>query len=599
MSLTSSSSAGGLAPPADFEAAVRAAVMQSGGWNRESRLRVSALAAAMGKNQADLHRALLAVGTGGVASVAGVASQGLAAPSVVPAMKRIALPATEDESRPMVAAARGLPARWGARRIAIVGAMVCMVVAVFVMSRALVLRRGSPVVGATEALDPTAEPAAIAAVPTAPLSKAGQPEMEVSLPTATAPVTPRPVVEPGPRVEVSKPQPVTRRTGGVLSRWEAAALELRGEVADRSPDERLTRAIRLARMNTAASLAWAGDLKSAEGMIEDVAASGPSPGKHDDLVKPVHDGGNVDDAAGTESLTGPGGEADGQLALQIIAARRQPGAAVESLARRRFGHEALGPADCDAVAECALYGSPLDLRLVCKKIVIEQRGYAAMVHALLEALPRAAAQPHVSEIIAEVSGRRLPSSSDAAWPAAARGALVARLAELLSSKEEGLDGLVSSLMLAYAADGGAAAEPSGVEGGASGDDAASLERQAQRRWERWREAASKQGAESAVLVAVERLTRRRDLRLMLAAGPVQRFVAWQLSTIDAMSFVVGREQPSLAGRIEAVVAEGAKRVRDAADALTQVAEGERTMMRLWLLRVGNPAEASGAKEDGA
>jgi hypothetical protein len=86
---------------------------------------------------------------------------------------------------------------------------------------------------------------------------------------------------------------------------------------------------------------------------------------------------------------------------------------------------------------------------------------------------------------------------------------------------------------------------------------------------------------------------------MLAAGPVQRFVAWQLSTIDAMSFVVGREQPSLAGRIEAVVAEGAKRVRDAADALTQVAEGERTMMRLWLLRVGNPAEASGAKEDGA
>lgn len=591
---------------ADFDGAVRAAVMQAGGWNSTSRQRVAALAVSMGRTDADIRRALSLIGSRGQSMNAGAAAGVGAVNADQAASAGVSAPRSDNGAitgRAAVAPSPRRRVRGGSHPVLTGLALVVMVAGVFVMTRALALKQGTRTRPEAVALPQESVP--ISEASTAAVGASGgapAQEMDVRLPGAET-AAPKPVVEPGPRVAVDAPKAVERRTGGVLSRWEAAALALRDEPIGADPVKALTHAARLARLDAAVTLAWAGDMTAAEALVEESGSANDPPaprepeGRGSDLGSRPVEAGSDDEIAPDEDdaqvLTGPGREGDGQLALQIIAARRQPGAAAESLMRRRFAHESLGPVDCDAVAECAMYGSPLEMRLACKKIAIDQRGNAAMVHALIEALPRASAQSHVSEIIAQVSGRSLPSASDAAWPAAARAALVARLSELMSVNEGELDEAARALMLALAS-----AESSVVaatDADAALGDAQAIESHARERWQRWHAAASAQGGESAVLVAVERMARRRDLRLLLASGPMQRFAAWQASTIDAMGFVVGREQPSLASRVEAVVAQGAARVRAAKDAAAQIAEGERTIVRLWLLRAGSPDESSGSK----
>lgn len=591
-----------------LRARVLAVLAMSGGWNSSARVRLAALAISEHRDPAEV-----------MALAARAPALGLTgSPSIVPPASALASP--HRVAIPAVRTRR--------RRVLLGAAMVLMVIVSFVLARAVMVI--SPPPSARQSLqrtDASADEALGSSVAhnEASLDARGAPARSATGPSPasvlSAETGPSPIVEPrgtlSPRTpsrgaEVDAPaEPantaysVRRRTGGVISRWEAATLSaIEKRASDRARDQ-LALAVGLARLNAAASAAWSSQQVAAERLITSAESADGLPA----LLPDPPDTAPRD--AIMRSLTAPGTENDGQLALEISAARRQPGAALESLGRRRYALDPLGPADCDAVAAGALFGSPLDLRLICRKIAIDQKTNPVMIHAVLEALPKAAAQRPVSEIVSELTGRVLPLVEDPSWPTAARAALVARLAELLAQDDaDSIDSIAGLLIGAYdahaseladvvstpavpasAADPPDAPATAGVTRGAlSGADQALA-----RVWGRWRQLALEDPRAAG---DVQRLSRRRELRLSLASGVVQRFIAGQASNVELMALVVRREQPSLGARVNEVLERTAAVQRRAATAAAQIAGWERASAELWLLRFGNTQVAGESRGAG-
>lgn len=594
-----------------LRARVLAVLAMSGGWNSSARVRLAALAISEHRDPAEV-----------MALAARAPALGLTgSPSIVPPASALASP--HRVAIPAVRTRR--------RRVLLGAAMVVMVIVSFVLARAVMVISPPPSVRkemqAAESSGESAPELVEAGRGATPGSAPTLPGATTSSSPLSATATPAPFVEPrgtsalrtpsrgadvqAPIEPANTAYSVRRRTGGVISRWEAATLSvIEKRASDRARDQ-LALAVGLARLNAAASAAWSSQQVAAERLVTSAESADGLPA----LLPDPPDTAPRD--AIMRSLTAPGAETDGQLALEINAARRQPGAALESLGRRRYALDPLGPADCDAVAAGALFGSPLDLRLICRKIAIDQKTNPVMIHAVLEALPKAAAQRPVSEIVSELTGRVLPLVEDPSWPTAARAALVARLAELLAQDDaDSVNSIASLLIAAYdaqvnetdiatssdsaipapavpasAADPPDAPATAGVTRGAlSGADQALA-----RVWGRWRQLALEDPRAAG---DVQRLSRRRELRLSLASGVVQRFIAGQASNVELMALVVRREQPSLGARVNEVLERTAAVQRRAATAAAQIAGWERASAELWLLRFGNTQVAGESRGAG-
>jgi hypothetical protein len=578
---------------------VLAVLAMSGGWNSTARVRLAALAIAQGRDPAQvmaLASQSPAVGLSGAPSIT-------PPPSALASPHRVAIPSVRTRRR----------------RVLLGAAMVLMVIVSFVLARAVMVI--SPPPSARQEMQ-AAESSADGAPESVEPGRGVSPGSAPTLPGATtsssplaATATPAPIVEPrgtsalrtpsrgadvqAPIEPANTAYSVRRRTGGVISRWESAALlAIARNAGDRARDQ-LAHAVGLARLNAAASSAWLAHNDDAERLITSAESAEGLPA----LLPDPPDTAQRD--AIMRSLTAPGAETDGQLALEINAARRQPGAALESLGRRRYALDPLGPADCDAVAAGALFGSPLDLRLICRKIAIDQKTNPVMIHAVLEALPKAAAQRPVSEIVEELTGRRLPLVEDPAWPTSARAALVARLAELLAQDDaDSIDSMAGLLIGAYeahsselAGDMSTPAAPAPTTTAPASESPAApaapiatpgalgdADQVLGRVWGRWRQIALEDPRAAG---DVQRLSRRRELRMSLASGVVQRFIAGQASNVELMALVVRREQPSLEPRVNGALERAAAQQRRAATAAAQIAGWERATAELWLLRFGN------------
>lgn len=574
-------------PQAGFDASVFAAVASAGGWNREARRRLAVVAAAEGIAPREA--------AGRVARLAHAGHD--ETPNVSAAASHELVSIEAD------AAAEGRSLRrWGSFALLIL--LIASTVLTAVRLVAIAGRLGSV----------TVTPTVDEATATSELETVERAASRVEEPVRRTGAAPSPIItpsrHPGAAMRAEAEPPVAPRAPlaePVLNLIaQAETLLADPPERDAAPSIRLAKAVQLARVNLAARLLWKGDQPAAERALSD-AAKRPNAPSSPMLLDPYRD---------PAALTAPGVEPDGALALELWALRRQPGHGIDAFKNRRFTHLNLGPVDCDAAAETALFGSPQDLRLVAKRIVTDQKENPAMVNALLESLPRASRQSPLSALIAEVSGRTLPEIDDPAWPMRARGALVERLAELLApGVRPGVDALAEMLTAAYegrdadsvsesfsesavpgpmrtAPDSSARQPPPLTSGPIPAGDSRGAEAAAEALRRSWLDDAGAYRALRSVAQRLDTLGLDHAARLGLARGPIQRFVANQSSVVDLMAMVVEQEQPS--ARVQSIVDDARAARRAATDIFAQVEANERAIARLWIVRFTGEGPGGGS-----
>lgn len=573
--------------PAGFDATAFAAVASAGGWNREARRRLAAVAA----------------------------SQGIAPREAAGRIVRLAQ-SKHDATKPAgeviadrlisfntdAAVERRSLRRWGSFALLIL----------LIASTVLIAIRLVTIAGHMAPATPSSEAEDVAESTEVEPTEASESQEPAVAPRTGA--APSPIItpsrHPGAAMKTGDDAPVAPRaplSEPVLNLIaQAETLLADPQERDVLPSIRLAKAVQLARLNLAARRLWQGDQVAAERALRD-SAKRPNTPSSPMLLDAYRD---------PAALTAPGVEPDGTLALEIWALRRKPGQGIDAFRNRRFTHLNLGPVDCDAVAETALFGSPQDLRLVARRIVTDQKENPAMVNALLESLPRASRQSPLSALIVEISDRTLPEIDDPAWPARARGALIERLAELLSpGVRPGIDVLAEMLAAAYAGkdadsvsesssdspvpgpmrttpDSSAPQPPPLTSGPIPAGDSRGGELAAEALRRSWVDEASAYRALRSVAQRLDALGLDHAARHGLARGPIQRFVAIQSSIVDLMGIVIEQEQPSASAA--GILDQARASRRSATEIFAQIEANERAIAQLWLVRFTGESPGGGS-----
>lgn len=375
--------------------------------------------------------------------------------------------------------------------------------------------------------------------------------------------------------------------------WRVRAREVLGaRRTNVDPVGALERAAVLAMLNESASQRWAGEdedaLATARGareteILEDAGAMVEAM-----VGKPVQ----------VERLTAPSRSPDGQWARRYLAAMRNAGVRQELLNELRNDDDAIrGPVDADVLAEAACYGVPVPLRRSAQQVVERFRDDPYIVNALLEAMPNAARTPDVSQMIAGVTGRSIPSTNDPQWRATVRRALLERMAEMLARQRlpivEALEMAIRETYEDRVAAGGAlsmmGAGASGSGGGVSVAGASVAELASALR-DTVVAHAQRFSEGQWTFTPLHELERRHGARRRLARGRLQEFAAAQLGLTEALAYVVAAERTSQAGEVRLVLDGLSESRRQATHVFHQIEAGEEAMLRLWLIRLGEEDE---------
>lgn len=364
--------------------------------------------------------------------------------------------------------------------------------------------------------------------------------------------------------------------GAKLHRIAASGVmgdESGGSAADQAST--LAETVRLARLNSAASLLFAGRFAQAEG-----ATSGATAGLNELVTAAARPG-----TAGLSAQ--PAVEGLSSWGVSYLSA----GANVEQrLVLLKQVVAAPPPADAEVICIEAVRGSPVQVRSAARDIVLRFAATPAVSRAMLETAPIIPATAENSTLLQQMTGVALPNSNDKpAWPLAVRRALVERAVATASSGGGGenvdvLSDLYRDILAERAEGRGAVPRPPGAvsAGGAAAPDALALA------------LGVRLAKEATELVPTGReharlseLLRAHEARLALARGSVQRTFAALWWSLDLLAYVVVAEQPTLATQAARVLDEFAhERVR-ARHILAQLAAAERAQLKLWRLRILN------------
>ncbi len=387
-------------------------------------------------------------------------------------------------------------------------------------------------------------------------------------------------------------------------RWASQAREMlqaTGTATD--PAEALLRAAAMAKLNEAAAHRWRQD--------ETLSDRAREAGQIERLRQ--QNRADADSSRGNPgTLTWPGDERDGQWAKRYLASMNSADQRVELLNELRNSGGPFGPADADVLAEAACFGSPMQVRRLAQGIVRDRSDSLIVINGLLEALPRAARQPAVAEMIRSVTEVRLPTTEDPAWRVIARRAVVDRLMVMIaSSRDRQSDALALVIEEAYRARVEAFGPPVAARSGSapgtspdplagrsadadfsvrgSGTDAAP-EQVAGLLWDAWAGQARRYAEGQWTFATFDELQRRRAGRASLAEGPIQYFAGEQASVAEVMAYVVAAERNSRARRIVEVLEQMNTDRRNAIHVYQQIEAAERAMLRLWVVRFGEEAQ---------
>lgn len=252
--------------------------------------------------------------------------------------------------------------------------------------------------------------------------------------------------------------------------------------------------------------------------------------------------------------------------------------------------------DAAVLVREAIRGTPADVRMVAHSVLMQQFKTGRHVALeLLDQLPDAGRSQYVSDLISEYTGSTLPLVFGGAgrqmndWAADARLVLVNHALSLWG--DDALDSLTEQLATSYADQSRA------LLGRPRGESRQVLpESSAEMLLDAWSQMArSGVGIDIASYESRE-LANRHAIRLALAEGSVQRFIANQIGVLEIMAIVIAREQPHQRDRLSRLLNESRQRRNGAEHALAQAVEVERTINLLWQLRIGQEQEVSSREE---
>lgn len=273
----------------------------------------------------------------------------------------------------------------------------------------------------------------------------------------------------------------------------------------------------------------------------------------------------------------------------------------ERLSRLGLLHDAagtdLGVIDAEVFVRVVYRGTPQEVRARAQRIVARQFATGPNVaREMLDQFPGAPMGRALAETIKRLTGRVLPRFGSHMFKADARLALLEHLLALESPESGGIDRLAQEVSGSYV---NRRRWVSGSRGVAAGT--LSAEEAAQQLVDRWRLVAEAVVAQApayrkrlderhrddqrSVGGRLADLKRRGSIRARLARGPVQRFVAAQLSIAEVMAFVIVEERPVVGMRVTPMMNDAAVDRAALGHVLGQAVSVERLIGRLWSLRL--------------
>lgn len=358
-------------------------------------------------------------------------------------------------------------------------------------------------------------------------------------------------------------------------------------------ETRMQRLLNWARLNEAAALLAAQQPMYAELALRAISSEpstpprGPAPGTPSNTnpqgIRPpgVNHGHIMGGPAGGRAAVpiGP----DGVWAAAYEESRQRSEDRVRLMQQLRNAGGDLEPRNA-AVFVREAYRGPADARSLAQSIAIEQFMFGPNVAVeLLDQLVEAPRNAQVGDFLQRYTGSFLPPLRASDWMVEARRSLLEHTLRLRSPETADIDIAASALaesMLSQAA----AIRP---ERARHAQTAAGSPTDAVRQLvEAWREIAVTTLAVTAFPEDVPGLDRRLATRLYLASGPLQEFVASQITVLELLMYVLAAEQPPLLDELGGLAAHASEQRAGARHVLDQAVSTERAIASLWRLRLG-------------
>jgi hypothetical protein len=359
----------------------------------------------------------------------------------------------------------------------------------------------------------------------------------------------------------------------LISRWaESARAVLDAPADDASPAMALARALRVARLNEAATRLWTGDLDGVPDSLSaaDRPPSAPAPPVAAPSHRPAF--GGTDSAAGVS------------WAVRYLAVGQHIGIRREILANVTAAPNSM---EAEVLVDEACRGSPFQVRAAARALVLKYASEATVINAMLEMSPLLPATAENADLVRTVAGATIPSHRSPAFRVAVRRALVERLLQALAGEGEQAfaDQLSDELARSYAA----RAAPARSMADTTADRAPPpLEASA-------RAARAKLLAEARGVIAggkepwtLAALEQRRAARERVAVGRVKQFAAEQVNACELLAYLATAESAGRAPECVDILLDLETRRRNATHVFAQMEAAERAQARLWLLRFGVP-----------
>ena len=261
-------------------------------------------------------------------------------------------------------------------------------------------------------------------------------------------------------------------------------------------------------------------------------------------------------------------------------------------ALRRSAGTDLGPIDAHVLVREAYRGRTPDVRAAAQMIIVGR--FATGPNVLLEMLdqlPDAPITESLSDCIARVTTRVLPAIRSSHWGLEARTSLVERTMLLRPSPNDLVDFAATELAASYGR------QIPCLTGAEATQHFVAAEPAADQLLDAWRKRVEKIHSASPAPAELHVLAARHRARATLADGPIQRFVAAQLSVLDLLTYQTVAENPPMHRVAMNVLAESSRRRSTSLHVLDQSVEAELAMARIWSIRFGiAPDETPGDSE---
>lgn len=278
---------------------------------------------------------------------------------------------------------------------------------------------------------------------------------------------------------------------------------------------------------------------------------------------------------------------DGEWARGYQDVGRNPEQRIQHLQGLRGAGSDLGPLDADVFVREVYRGSPQEVRTAAQEIISKFNAGPVVAMAMLDQFGDAPANETISRVIAEFTSQPLPTVRGAgagAWTVEARLALLNHALSLQAAAKDEIDSNVELLIQSYQARLTALKRDP-----RSGYAADRLEEIARILAQAWLDRAEVAVVSSPVPANWQGLQRFRSTRLRLAEGPLQKFVAHQLTLLDALTYMTVAEQPGKRAVAVAMLRESSAARDKVTNVLEQAVQTERAVARMWKLRLSEEA----------